>query len=179
MSYSVASLLIHRHVWEAVGGFVEGLRTGEDILFVQRLREGRFAIGLAPGAIVDWQIPQTLRGTMRRLATYSHYGLEAGLGHTWHYRAFAYYGVALLLIVMGLVHSRWWLALLAGLFVLRVVKTILCNEKVQRGLRGFGPLRIVLVGWILLAMDLATLYGTLRWMIFLRIPRPAGTLVSR
>lgn len=164
MSYSVASMLIRRSVWERVGGFVEGLRTGEDVIFVRRIGEGGFKVGVAPGAVVHWQIPRTLAGTIHRLTNYSHHSLEAGLGHTWHHRVFFYYTVVLLLVGLGLLQSRWWLAILFMLFALRVFKTILVNEKEKRGLCAFTIPRLVLVGGILLAADLATLWGTLRWL---------------
>jgi glycosyltransferase involved in cell wall biosynthesis len=162
---SVASLLLRRSVWERSGGFVEGLRTGEDLLFVRLLREHALRIGLAPAAVVQWQIPLTLSATFRRFATYSHHGLEAGLGHTWHYRAFLIYAVALALGGLGLVSSPWWFAVLAALFVVRVIHTIVRNEHARRGLRAFAPMRVLLIGVILLAVDVATLYGTCRWLI--------------
>jgi GT2 family glycosyltransferase len=163
MSYSVASMLILRAAWDRVGGFIEGFRTGEDLIFVQRIRAGGFSVGLAPNAVVHWQIPRTLGGTIRRLVDYSHYSLEAGLGHTWHHRTFLYSVSALLLVGMGLIHSIWWFALLAGLFAVRVVKTILRNEKEKVGLQAFAVPRLFVIGYLLLATDLATLYGTFRW----------------
>jgi glycosyltransferase involved in cell wall biosynthesis len=84
MSYSVASMLIQRRVWERLGGFVEGFRTGEDVLFVQRVCGGSVKPALAPEAVVSWEIPRTSRQAVGRLARYSQYTLEAGLGRTWH-----------------------------------------------------------------------------------------------
>ena len=161
---SVASLLIHRSVWTAVGGFPEASRSGEDLIFIRRMDDAGVAAGLASRAIVHWEIPTTLRATMSRFVNYSQYGLEAGLGSTWHYRAFMYYAVAVTLLVLGAVDSPWWLALLAGLCVLRVVKTVCTNEKEKRGFSAFAPRRLILIGGILLAIDLATLYGTLKWL---------------
>jgi cellulose synthase/poly-beta-1,6-N-acetylglucosamine synthase-like glycosyltransferase len=173
MSYSVASMLIRRSVWERIGGFVEGFRTGEDLIFVRRIRDGGFRVSVTPSAEVHWEIPRTLRGTVRRLVNYSHYSLEAGMGHTWHYRTFLYCALALLLLAMGLIHRVWWFALLAGLFLLRVVKTILRNEKKKCGILAFTAPRLLLVGSILLAADLATLYGTVRWLRDSRFAQPS------
>lgn len=161
---SVASLLLHRSVWERVGGFPEDPRSGEDLMFMRRIEELGAVIALAPEAVVHWEIPTTLRATMSRFVNYSQYGLEAGLGSTWHYRAFMYYALALALLVLGAVASPWWLAFLAGLFVLRIVKTVCTNEKEKQGFSVFAPLRLILIGGILLAIDLATLYGTLKWL---------------
>ena len=178
MSYSVASMLMRRKVWEQLGGFSEGLRTGEDIIFVRRINEGSFSVGLAPKAAVHWQIPRSLGRTIHRLVNYSHYGLEAGLGHTWHYRTFLYCALALLLVVLGLIHSTWWFAMLGGLFAVRVIKTVLCNEKKKRGLQAFTVPRFSMVGCILLAADMATLYGTFRWLMQSRGRHLPGQPVS-
>lgn len=164
MTYSVASMIMRRRVWEKVGGFVEGLRTGEDVIFVGRIKESDLAVGVAGDAMVHWEIPRTLGGTIQRLANYSHYTLEAGLGRTWHHRAFLNYAATLFLAALGVFHSPWWLVLLAALFAVRVVKTILTNEKERRGLGAFTGPRLLLVGAILLAADFATLYGTMRWL---------------
>jgi GT2 family glycosyltransferase len=171
MSLSVASLLLHRSVWERIGGFVEGFRTGEDLIFVRRVLSGGFKIGITPDAVVHWQIPGTLRGTFHRIVNYSHYTLEAGLGYTWHARAFVYYAMAILLLAMGIIYSPWWLAVLAGCAVLRVLKTVHSNEKTHRGLRAYTLSRVLLVGWILLAVDAASLCGAFRWLRQLSTPR--------
>lgn len=174
MSYSVASMLMRRTVWERVGGFPEGVRSGEDLIFLSHIKKGGFPERLAPNAVVHWEIPRTLGGTIHRLTNYSHYGLEAGLGHTWHHRVFLYHTVALLLVGLSLLQSRWWLAILFMLFALRVFKTILLNEKDKHGLCAFTIPRLALVGGILLAADLATLWGTLRWLRIWLSARSSG-----
>jgi hypothetical protein len=133
---------------------------------------------LAPKGAVHWQIPRSLGGTIRRLVNYSHYGLEARLGHTWHYRTFVYCASAFLLVVLGLVYSAWWFALLAGLFAVRVLKAIFRNEKEKRGVRAFTVPRLLVIGCIFLAADLATLYGTFRWLRDSHVPRPSGEPAS-
>ena len=161
---SVASLLLHRSVWERAGRFPEHARSGEDLIFMKRIEDAGAVVRLAPEAVVHWEIPATLPATVRRFARYSQYSLEVGLGSTWHARAFLYYAAALSLLILGGVHSIWWWAALAGLMVLRVAKTIAVNEKEQEGLAAFAPVRFFLVGGILLAIDLATIYGAFQWV---------------
>lgn len=178
MSYSVASMLMRRTVWERVGGFPEGVRSGEDLIFMSRVEKGGFSDRVAPNAVVHWQIPRTFGGTIRRLVNYSQYGLEAGLAHTWHYRTFIYFTLALLLIALGVGYSLWWLAVLAGLIALRVLGTIYRNEKERRGFRAFLPPRLLVIAGILLAADLATLYGTFRWLRDSRAPQSSRETVA-
>jgi len=175
MSYSVASVLIRRSAWERLGGFVEGLGTGEDVLFVERIRRGDLAVRLAPSAVVHWQIPRTLGGVMRRLVHYSYHSLEAGLARTWHVRTCLYTAAALLLATLGAARSPWWFLLLGGFWLLRALKTISRNDKTARGLSAFHPARLLVVGVLLTAMDLATLYGAWRWLIGSRRVHPLRT----
>lgn len=171
MSFSVASLLVRREVWKALGGFVEGRRTGEDLIFVEGLRRSLCSVGIAADAVVHWDIPRTIPAVMRRIAQYSCDSLDAGLGHTWHHRAFLYDAVGLVLVALGVAHAAWWLVLIA-LLAIRIIRTVIRNEKRMRGIRAFSPSRLLLIGGILLAMDAATLYGAWRWLIRLRRIRP-------
>jgi len=178
MSESVASILMRRSAWERVGKFVEGLRTGEDLLFVQQLRRSHVGVGLAPGAVVHWQIPRTLRSTFHRFVTYAHFGLDAGLGHTWHYRTYAYWTMAVLLGGLAVGHSWWWLVLLGVLGGIRVLRKVLVHGTGTRGLRALAPHRVLFIGWIVLAVDVATLCGTLRWLREVWTARPTQAVSS-
>src|SRR5271157_4909835 len=62
---SIASALVHRDVWRAVGGFPD-LRAAEDLAFMDRVRERGVTVGWAPGAAVAWRVQPTLAGTFRR-----------------------------------------------------------------------------------------------------------------
>jgi cellulose synthase/poly-beta-1,6-N-acetylglucosamine synthase-like glycosyltransferase len=171
MSPSVASLLLRREVWEQVGGFPEDLRTGEDLIFLERIRRGGFRIELAPEAVVHWKAPRTLRGLLRRTARYSEYGLEAGLGHTWHSRVLVYDAVAAGLVALGAAGAPWAFALLGVLLVARAVRTVARNDLTgRRGVGRFAPRRVLLVAWLLLVIDAATLAGVARWL-WRRCPR--------
>ena len=48
----IASALMRRSVWEAVGGFPEHLRSAEDLLFINKVESANFRIALAPRAMV-------------------------------------------------------------------------------------------------------------------------------
>lgn len=47
-----ANLLVRREVWEAVGGFLEGLRAGEDADFSWRMQDAGWELRLCEGAVV-------------------------------------------------------------------------------------------------------------------------------
>jgi glycosyltransferase involved in cell wall biosynthesis len=64
---------LHRPVWDALGGFDESLRTGEDIDFAWRAQLEGFRFAECPGAVVDHREPM---GPTRVLRVSYRYGLD-------------------------------------------------------------------------------------------------------
>src|SRR5690348_5530131 len=80
---SIASCLLHRSLWRAVGGFPD-LRAAEDLIFMEQCQQvGRIA--WAPQALVRWQLQPTLGATFKRFALYSYHNVLAGRQRYWHY----------------------------------------------------------------------------------------------
>src|SRR5271157_3094592 len=105
---SIASALIHRDVWEAVGGFPD-LRAAEDLAFMERIDGQRFHVGWAPGATVAWRLQPTLARTFRRFVLYSKHNVWAGRQRYWHLGIARQYLLALPFVVLAFAHSPWWL----------------------------------------------------------------------
>ena len=82
----IASSLVHRDVWRAVGGFPEQLRAAEDLVFLQRIEELRVPSVWSPGAVVHWRLAAGPGAVFRRFRLYSAHHLAAGLFRTWHLR---------------------------------------------------------------------------------------------
>ena len=102
----IASALIHRDVWEAVGGFPD-LRAAEDLIFMERINEHRIMVGWASGATVAWRLQPTLARTYRRFVLYSKHNVWAGLQRDWHHGIARQYLVAFPL-------SSWHLPIAPG-----------------------------------------------------------------
>jgi len=154
---SIASCLLHRSLWRAVGGFPD-LRAAEDLIFMEQCqRVGRIA--WAPQALVRWQLQPTLDATFRRFALYSYHNVLAGRQRYWHYGVARKYLVALVIVILAAAHSRVWLfALFIAVFA-RAAKSIWNYDEPRRLAWLFNPARLLLVGTILAVIDLATFVG--------------------
>ena len=154
---SIASCLLHRDLWRAVGGFPD-LRAAEDLIFIERCQSVA-RIGWAPQAVVRWQIQPTLKATFRRFALYSYHNVLAGRQRYWHYGIARKYFLALMIVILAVVHSRVWLFALVFAAVARAAKSIWNYDEQRRRAWVFNPARLFLVGAILAVVDLATFAG--------------------
>jgi len=153
----IASCLLHRNVWRAVGGFPD-LRAAEDLIFIERCQQvGRIA--WAPQAIVRWQLQPTLRATFRRFALYSFHNVLAGRQRYWHYGTARKYLLALVIVILAVVRNRVWLFVLLFAAIARVAKSIWNYDEQRRLAWLLSPARFFLVGTILAVVDLATFDG--------------------
>jgi len=155
---SIASALLRRGVWEAVDGFPD-LRSAEDLIFMERVAGKGFKIGWAPTASVTWQLQPSLARTFRKFVLYSKHNVWAGRQRHWHYGVARQHCVALVLLLLGLFHSPWWLALLLLGALARVGKSIWKRREGRGLLWLLNPVQFSGVAMILLAIDLATFVG--------------------
>ena len=116
-------------------------------------------IAWAPKAVVRWQLPPTLKATFKRFALYSYHNVLAGRERYWHYGVARQYFVALIIVILAMVHNRVWLFALAFAAVARAAKAIWNYDEAQRLSWVFNPVRLLVVGTILAAIDLATFVG--------------------
>jgi glycosyltransferase involved in cell wall biosynthesis len=166
---STASMLLHRAVWEGVGGFPDG-RAAEDLVFMERVAQSGYKVGWAPAATVHWHLQPTLARTFRRFALYSKHNVWAGRQRYWHYGLARQYLLAALFVALGLLHNPLWFAVPVAGFLARVAKSIWARRE-GRGLAWMlNPVQFALVALILAAIDLATFVG---WFQALRHRPPA------
>jgi glycosyltransferase involved in cell wall biosynthesis len=136
---SVASCLVRRSAFEAVGGFPP-YRAAEDLIFINRLQHQGFA-------------------------AYSYHNLVAGWGRHWHLGLAKLYGLLGLATAVAVLVG---LSLLTGLllpffFIGRAIKA----AWVKRGSFDFRTLtagRVLGAAGVLVIVDAATLCGYLRWL---------------
>jgi cellulose synthase/poly-beta-1,6-N-acetylglucosamine synthase-like glycosyltransferase len=154
----IASCLIRRIVWQAVGGFPD-LRATEDLIFMERVQGHGFGIGWAPDATVTWQIQPSLARTFRRFALYSKHNVWAGRQRYWHYGVARLYLAALPFVALAVLHNPCWLGLPLAGSLTRVARSIWVRRE-GRGVRWLlSPVQFVGVGLVLAAIDLATFVG--------------------
>jgi glycosyltransferase involved in cell wall biosynthesis len=158
---SIASALIRREVWQALGGFPD-LRAAEDIIFLERVHERGFVVGWAPGATVWWQLQPNLVKTYRRFALYSEHNVRAGRQRNWHYGVLRQYLLACPFLALSMAaHPGWAVVPLLGAAA-RVARSIWARRE-GRGLPFLlNPAQFLLVGVILATIDLATFVGWAR-----------------
>jgi len=154
----IASSLIRREVWQAVGGFPD-LRAAEDLIFMERTKAHGFKIGWAPAATVWWKLQPTLGRTFRKFILYSKHNVWAGRQWAWHYGVARQYLLGLVFIGLAVAHSYWWFCLLPLGFLARIVRRIWQHREGRGPLWLCHPARLLGVGVIMLTIDLATFIG--------------------
>jgi glycosyltransferase involved in cell wall biosynthesis len=174
-SRSVASVLMKRSVWQAVGGFPEELRSAEDLLFMNKIERANFRIATAPEALVHWQVQATPWLTLKRFVTYARNNMRAGLWRQWQAAIFKRYALLLLLTLpvfwLGL---RWllislllWKVMLAA----RAAVAIWRNRACYPGGIFENLVRMLVLVPLIAMLDAATFIGTLQWVVKDKIGR--------
>ena len=178
----IASALMRRGVWEAVGGFPEDLRSAEDLLFINKVEAANFRRALAPRATVEWDLQPNLWRTFKRFTIYARNNIRAGLWREWQRPILSRYLVLVLLFLGAIVLGRWWLVLPLGLWLLmllaRGVVAIRRNRKCFPAGLGRNALRLVVVMPLIAVLDLGAIVGSIRWVITdkLRLGNQAATV---
>ena len=165
----IASALMKRSVWQAVGGFPEDLRSAEDLLFMNRIEQAGFRIVYAPDAVVHWQVQSTPRLAFKRFVTYARHNMRAGLWRQWQAAIFKRYALlmasALPVFWIGV---RWllatallWLLMLAA----RGAVAIWRNRACYPGTIFENVVRLLVLMPLIAMLDAATIIGTLQWAV--------------
>jgi cellulose synthase/poly-beta-1,6-N-acetylglucosamine synthase-like glycosyltransferase len=155
---SIASSLIHRSVWQKVGGFPD-LRAAEDRIFMRRIEEQGFRTGWAPKATVMWQLAPSLKANFQKMALYSKHNVWAGEQRYWHYGIARMYVAGLLLAILLLGVNPMLLLALPILVLARPIKSIWQRREGRSVWWVLNPARVTVVTVILLTIDTATLVG--------------------
>ncbi len=166
----IASAMMRRSVWQAVGGFPEHLRSAEDILFMAKVKEANFRTAYAPQALVCWDIQPTLWRTFKRFASYSRHNLRAGLWRQWQANIFKYYALIPIVALPALAFSGWWwLGITGTLWLLmltaRSIVALRRNRSSYPTGVGRNGLRLLLLVPLLATIDAATFMGSISWLI--------------
>jgi len=165
---SIASALLRRSAWQAVGGFPD-LRAAEDLIFIERIQAAGYNVGRAPGATVWWKLQPSLRTTFRKFTLYSKHNVWASRQRYWHYGIARQYVIALAFLLLAALYSSWWLLVPVIGAVARVGKRIFAQRDGRGVIWLINPLQFLGVGLILATIDAATFIG---WIQAAWLPRP-------
>lgn len=157
----IPSSLLRREVWAAVGGFPD-LRAAEDLIFMERIMQGRFNIGWAPQATIWWQLQPTLGKTFHKFTTYSRANVIAGRQQHWQYGVARQYAIALCFILFAALHNHYWIIIPVVGGLLRVAKSIRDRSEDQDILHLLNPLQFLTVALIIFTIDIAAFVGWLQ-----------------
>jgi len=165
----IASTLLRRHAWAAVKGFPENLRSGEDLVFMDKVEGAGFRFVHEPRAEVQWELRPTLLSTFKRFLVYSRNNIRAGLFHQWQAAILTRYVVLTLFLVLVLaINPRFfwlpilfWFALLTARAATSIRRNRFCfPASIMRNLR-----RSILVMSVLAALDAAAIIGSIQWLL--------------
>jgi glycosyltransferase involved in cell wall biosynthesis len=153
----IASSLMRRCVWQAVGGFPD-YRAAENLVFMEAVARNQFAIGWAPRATVWWDLQPTLGGTFRHVAMHARHSAQAGQARRYH-RIAQQYSVWLTCALMAVIFCSWaWLLLVAG-YSARVAHKIWVHREGRGVFWALRPARFAGVMLVLLIVDAAMFAG--------------------
>ena len=155
---SIASSLLRRDVWKAVGGFPD-LRAAEDLMFMERVADAGFREVWAPRARVWWRLQPTLARTWRRFVIYSRCNVLAGRQRFWHYGVARQYLAVAVCVLFAFVFSPWWFAAPVAAFAIRVARSIWTRRGPRPWWWCLNPAQFVMVAIIVVAIDVATFVG--------------------
>jgi glycosyltransferase involved in cell wall biosynthesis len=155
---AIASVLLRRRVWRAVGGFPD-LRAAEDLIFMRRIEAGGFRIAWAPQATVWWQLRPDLLSTYNKFVLYSYHNVRAGQQRYWHYGLLRIYLLGVPFLLLAFVHHPWWLLGCVLGLAARVAKNIWIRREERSLTWLLNPMQFVGVAIIMLFVDVATFVG--------------------
>ena len=165
----IASTLMRRSVWEAVGGFPEHLRSAEDLLFMNRIEALNFRTRYAPLAVVRWDLQPNFVKTFKRFVIYSRNNIRAGLWKDWQAAVFSRYLVLVVLLLPALFLGWWWVFIPLAMWLLMLTARAVVSLRRNQLSYPAGPLRnffrLLTLLPIITVIDVGAISGTIHWFL--------------
>ena len=165
----IASTLLRREAWQVVNGFPEDLRSGEDLVFMDRVESAGYASVFEPRAQVHWSLRPTLASTFKRFLVYSRNNIRAGLFRQWQATILIRYAVLAVLFIAALfVEPAWiWFPIAAWLLMLvaRAAVSIRRNRNCYPASFLRNVARAAMVMSLLAVLDAAAIIGSIQWLL--------------
>lgn len=157
-SMAIASYLLRKEVWEAVGGFPD-LRAAEDLMFMEQAKQLDFKSATAPKAMMYWSLRPDVASTFAKFRLYSKHNVWADRQWDWHYGIARQYAVMLPFVLLGIIHSFWWLIAFPVWLAARTIKRAAAYWHELGGRVLFDPRVLSITAFLILVIDAATFAG--------------------
>jgi glycosyltransferase involved in cell wall biosynthesis len=162
-SHFIASSMMKKDVWRAVGGFPD-FRAAEDRIFMESVDREGFRMGFSIDAKVLWDIPSDFKTTFKRFSLFSMHDIKAGRFMDWHRGVIFMYLWGIILFLLGMFVSPLFYFIVILSIFLR--SSNLMREKLQGSRLPLGPYlkKLALVTVIMIWIDLAMFWGTIEYL---------------
>lgn len=160
---SIASCLLRRSVFDAVGGFPD-LRAAEDRIFMDAVEAQGFRVVCSPEAVVRWHLQPTVWRTFTRFRSYSRHNVIARQEANWHYGVARQYALAIPFLLLALRWRRFVVLPVLGFFA-RGFRSIWLRRAGHGALWAADPRRIAGVSALLAVIDAATIIGWIEGLL--------------
>ena len=168
---SIATCLLRKSVWSAVGGFPD-LRASEDLIFMDRVAQTGCRIAWAPSATVWWSIQSTPSATFRKFVLYSKHNVLAGRQRFWHYGMARQYAMALPFLLLAAFENSTWMIVPLAAALLRSAKSIWVRREGRGICWVLNPARLLGVLAVIALIDTATYLGWIEAILLTRRGQP-------
>lgn len=155
---SIASCLLKKKVWQAVGGFPD-IRAAEDLIFMEKAKKQEINTAFAPKAFIHWQLSTNISALFRKFMLYSKCNVWAKREWQWHYGVVKQYLLVLPFVVLTFLHSWWWIAAVFGWLFARTIKRLLTHRYEFGYSVLFNPFIFFGLMFLILTIDTATFAG--------------------
>jgi len=166
---SIASALMRKTVWQAVGGFPEHLRSGEDLVFMNNIESAGYRCVSEPLALVHWELKPSLSTTFSRFVSYSRNNIRAGLWRQWQFAILSRYAVLLILTLPVFLVGPWWLLLpftaCVAMWFARALVAIRRNRLCYPATLTRNLSRLFGITSVIVVLDAAAIIGTFEWLL--------------
>ena len=149
--------------------FPKILRSGEDLVFMDRLESAGYRSVFEPRAQVYWKLKPTLGGTFKRFLVYSRNNIRAGLFRQWQKTIVIRYALLAVLFVAALIIEPAWVWIPIAAWLLMLVARAVVSIKRNRICYPASFLRNVMRGAMVMSLlavlDAAAIIGSIQWLL--------------
>jgi len=160
---------MRKTVWQAVGGFPEHLRSGEDLVFMNNIESAGHRCVSEPLALVHWELKPSLSTTFSRFVSYSRNNIRAGLWRQWQFVILSRYAVLLILTLPVFLVGPWWLLLpftaCVAMWFARALVAIRRNRLCYPATLTRNLSRLFGITSVIVVLDAAAIIGTFEWLL--------------